>query len=93
MREVLRKMIPGADGERRAMQTVYSDGLATFSVFIEPEPSAPAPIQAREDQLQAHGATHALSLRVGNAMITVVGEVPSATVRQVAQSVEFRAPR
>ena len=85
VREVLRKMVPGYEGERRAMQAVYSDGLATFSVFIEPEPAA-----ATEDALQAHGATHALSRRVGNAMITVVGEVPSTTVRQVAQSVEFR---
>jgi sigma-E factor negative regulatory protein RseB len=91
VREVLRKMIPGAEGERRAMQSVYSDGLATFSVFIEPE--AAAPQAAASEDLQAHGATHALSRRVGNAMITVVGEVPSVTVRQVAQSVEFRAPR
>lgn len=93
VREVLRKIVPGADGERRAMQSVYSDGLATFSVFIEPSPAAAASFLAGQDQLQVHGATHALSRRVGDAMITVVGEVPSTTVRQVAQSVEFRAPR
>lgn len=91
VREVLRKMVPGADGEQRAMQSVYSDGLAAFSVFIEAEPATVAAAATPvEDQSQSHGATHALSRRVGNAMITVVGEVPSATVRQVAQSVEFR---
>lgn len=91
VREVLRKLIPGSSSERRAIQSVYSDGLATLSVFIEPDAEANA--AGSDEQLQSQGATHALSRRVGNATVTVVGEVPATTLRQVAQSVEYRSPR
>lgn len=91
VREVLRKLIPGSSSEQRAIQAVYTDGLATLSVFIEPDTDTALGVAG--EQLQSQGATHALSRRVGSATITVVGEVPAATLRQVAQSVEFRAPR
>jgi negative regulator of sigma E activity len=43
--------------------------------------------------LQIHGPTSAFSRRVGDALVTVVGEVPPSTVRSVAGSVEFRGAR
>ncbi len=89
VREVLRKMKPGGEPPAHAMQSVYSDGLATLSVFIEPDaPSASLP--AAGEHLQAHGVTHALSRQVGRAAVTVVGEVPVSTVRQVVNSVQYR---
>ncbi len=95
-REVARR-IGGSD----AMQTVFSDGLATVSVFIEPhapltERGLPASTGLRAqpaDALQIHGPTSAYSRRVGDSLVTVVGEVPPATVRAVAGAVEFRGAR
>ncbi len=90
-REVARR-IAGSD----AMQAVFSDGLATVSVFIEPH-SLSSPTSASQvpsgDALQIHGPTSAFSRRVGDSLVTVVGEVPPSTVRSVAGSVEFRGTR
>jgi sigma-E factor negative regulatory protein RseB len=91
-REVARR-IGGSD----AMQAVFSDGLATVSVFIEPNSllSTPGPASQvpSSDALQIHGPTSAFSRRVGDSLVTVVGEVPPSTVRSVADSVEFRGAR
>ena len=91
-REVARR-IGGSD----AMQAVFSDGLATVSVFIEPHSLLSAPGAASQmpsgDALQIHGPTSAFSRRVGDSLVTVVGEVPPSTVRSVAGSVEFRGAR
>jgi sigma-E factor negative regulatory protein RseB len=91
-REVARR-IGGSD----AMQAVFSDGLATVSVFIEPHSLLSAPGMGSQvpsgDALQIHGPTSAFSRRVGDSLVTVVGEVPPSTVRAVASSVEFRGAR
>ena len=90
-REVARR-IGGAD----AMQAVFSDGLATVSVFIEPNSLLSAAGGSQpplSDALQIHGPTSAFSRRVGDSLVTVVGEVPPQTVRAVAGSVEFRGAR
>jgi sigma-E factor negative regulatory protein RseB len=68
---------------------VFADGLATMSVFIEPN----SPVTDPASDVQIHGPTSAYSRRVADALVTVVGEVPPATVRAVAQSVEFRGTR
>lgn len=89
-REVARR-IGGSD----AMQAVFSDGLATISVFIEPNSltAMPATQVPSGDTLQMHGPTAAYSRRVGEALVTVVGEVPPSTVRSLAGAVEFRGTR
>jgi len=80
--------------ERSAMQAVYSDGMVTFSVFIEPDSEVTEPADKQVSQsIQAHGATHVLSRTVGEATVTVIGEVPARTVEQVAHRVQFRSPR
>ncbi|MEP6608793.1 MAG: MucB/RseB C-terminal domain-containing protein [Burkholderiaceae bacterium] len=86
-REVARRI-----GASEAMQTVFSDGLATVSVFIEPHSLLAASAPA-VDALQIHGPTSAYSRRVGDSLVTVVGEVPPSTVRAVAGSVEFLGAR
>lgn len=56
---------------------VFSDGLASVSVYVESDP---------EEGLQGAtriGAVHAAGDRVSGHQITVVGEVPSATVEAV----------
>jgi sigma-E factor negative regulatory protein RseB len=77
----------GRDATRDTMQAVYSDGLATFSVFIEPDSGAPA------SAARSKGAINAFVQRIGDTIVTVVGEVPPATVRDVALSVKARPAR
>lgn len=67
---------------------VLSDGLATISVFIEALPKAESP-QLGAAQV---GAVKTYSTRVGDYLATVVGEVPAATVRQVASSIRRIGP-
>ncbi|GAB4463791.1 MAG: MucB/RseB C-terminal domain-containing protein [Burkholderiaceae bacterium] len=88
IREVARRFAAGANVDRSAMQAVYSDGLATVSVFIEPDAT-----EAATEHAQSQGPTSAYSRRVAHANVTVVGEVPPATVKALAQAVEFRAQR
>jgi sigma-E factor negative regulatory protein RseB len=83
-KEVMRRL-HAAD----AMQVVFADGLATISVFIEPESPAGDP----PPEVRSNGPTSAFARRVHEALVTVVGEVPPGTVRAVAQSVEFRGTR
>ncbi len=83
LKEISRQLVTRDGRERSAMQAVYSDGLATLSVFIEPRTAR----SGAGEQTQSHGPTSAYVRRIGDALVTVVGEVPPATVRSVAQSV------
>ncbi|MFN2308770.1 MAG: MucB/RseB C-terminal domain-containing protein [Gammaproteobacteria bacterium] len=65
---------------------VFSDGLATVSVYVEPR-------QAGAHGLSGHssrGAVNALGTQRGDVQITVVGEVPRITVEQISQAVRPR---
>ncbi|HEX4599303.1 MAG TPA: MucB/RseB C-terminal domain-containing protein [Burkholderiaceae bacterium] len=75
------------DSAQEALQAVYSDGLATVSVFIEPG----AAVADQESPPQHHGPSSAFMRRVGDARVTVVGEVPPMTARSIADSVHFIA--
>ena len=69
-------------------QLVYSDGLASVSVFIEPS----GEMQESMDGFSRLGAANAFSLRQGQLQVTAVGEVPGKTVRRMAESVARRSP-
>ena len=61
---------------------VYSDGLATVSVFIE-DPKTNAEVG---DGFSNLGSTNAFSLTLRGRKVTAVGEVPRQTVRTIASS-------
>ena len=61
---------------------VYSDGLATVSLFIEPAVAA----SEEAEGLSQIGAANAYTTTVDGHMITAVGEVPERTVEILAQS-------
>jgi len=62
---------------------IFSDGVASISVFIEPgSPSGPTPSRA-----SSAGSAHAFSTLVQGHVVTAVGDVPMETVRDVASSV------
>jgi len=69
-------------------QAVFTDGLATISVFIEP-----AEKNTRKEGAGSTGATHVLVKRRGDYWITVLGEVPPATLQQFAAAIEYKASK
>lgn len=75
---------------RRVGQTVFSDGLAAVSVFIEPLSGRAEPLQTG---LSSIGAVNIYSREVANHAVTVVGEAPAASVRRIAYTVEYRPPQ
>jgi sigma-E factor negative regulatory protein RseB len=89
-RMLLRRMqiLPGAPG--RVDHLVFSDGLASVSVFVEVRPANPA--QAQQSQSATVGSSSAFSTIVDGHKITAVGEVPPATVRFIASQVKAEDP-
>ncbi len=75
----------GPEGRVRE-HIVYSDGLATVSVYIE-EGGA---MDQQADGMSSMGAVNALGRSVDGHMITVVGEVPMATVERIGYALEHR---
>lgn len=82
LRAVTRRMNDG-DVVRTALQFVLSDGLASLSVFVEQAADDGAHIEASHTQ----GTLSAYSRRSGDMLVTAIGEVPLATVRQAALAV------
>lgn len=62
---------------------VYSDGLASVSVFIEPSDPQAQPMRG----LAKVGAAFAFSRALDGHQVTAVGEVPPVTVQAIAASV------
>ncbi len=71
--------------QREVSQIVFSDGLAAISVFIEPSS------QSRPEGAMQQGAMNMIGRRQGDYWLTVVGEVPSAAIRQMSSSIEFKS--
>jgi len=77
-----------------AAHLVYSDGLATVSVFVEAEPKSGAaekpntPSEAPLQGLARVGSGFAFSTVVQGHQVTAVGEVPAQTVEFIAHSVK-----
>jgi sigma-E factor negative regulatory protein RseB len=66
---------------------VYSDGLAAVSVFIEPhEKKQKKPMTGATGM----GAVNAFVTTVNGHQVTVVGEVPLATVEMIGQSISYQ---
>lgn len=79
---VLKRKIPGSD--HFIQQMVYTDGLASLSIFIERQTS------------ESHrggtsmGAVNAFIRILNNHSVTAIGEVPAITVKLVAESVAYQ---
>ena len=66
------------------LHLIYSDGLASVSVFIERGGKS----HHRLDGASSMGALNAYGARSGEYFVTVMGEVPASTVMQIAQSIQ-----
>lgn len=66
--------------------SVYTDGLASVSVFVEPADTDAMPLRG----LSRMGAVHAFGKEIEGHQVTVVGEVPAAAVKRIAAGVHRR---
>ncbi len=66
------------------LQTVFSDGLTSVSVFIEPQRSG----REMQETSSAKGAMHMVRMRRGEYWVTVVGDVPLATLKVFSSHLE-----
>lgn len=82
--EQLRRLVPGKVAPVR--QVVFCDGMASVSLFIEPLDKRMPFKQGGMSQ----GATNLYATTVADHQIVVLGEVPSATVMQIANSVSYK---
>lgn len=69
-----------------SMQWIFSDGLASVSLFVEPYDRQ----RHVQEGVLASGATQTLTRRIDDWWLTVVGEVPPQTLKAFAQSLERR---
>lgn len=79
---VLRRKIP--DSDQFVQQMVYTDGLASLSVFIEKKSSL------TQEGMSSMGAVNAFIRLYDDHSVTAIGEVPAITVKQVAESVTYQ---
>lgn len=68
-------------------QWVLSDGLASVSVFFEPQstPASKPPLKGATRR----GALNVIGTNIAGHQVTVMGEVPMATVTLISQSLQF----
>lgn len=77
-------------GARRGTETmhfVFSDGLAAISVFIEPIGDRP---ERADPATYSVGAINVYKRVAGQHLLTVLGEVPLATVKRLGDGIEPR---
>jgi sigma-E factor negative regulatory protein RseB len=77
---------PGPGPAQGGMQWIFSDGLASVSLFLEPYDRQ----RHQQEGILAAGATQTLTRRLDDWWLTVVGEVPPPTLKAFAQSLERR---
>ena len=78
------RVLPGRPD--KVAHLVFSDGLVAVSVFVEPMPQAPQTIGPAAQQ----DGVNQFRRQLSDHLVTVLGETPGATVRQIAFSVQHR---
>jgi sigma-E factor negative regulatory protein RseB len=74
-----------SSGAQSTLQWMFSDGLATVSLFVDAFDSRR---HSQEGAMDLGGATHTLTKRVGEWWVTAVGEVPPATLSAFVAGLE-----
>lgn len=80
----LRRTLPGRS--EPVSQLIFSDGLASLSVFVEPNSHPARSTEASSED----GSTTFYVHPMGDNLVTVLGEVPLAAAQQVGRSVAHR---
>ena len=73
---------------------VFSDGLASVSVFVEAQTKTKESPEAQTvtEESARLGSSSVYSTVMGGRKVTAVGEVPPATVRSIASSFSYQGP-
>src|ERR1700730_6607047 len=71
---------------------VFTDGLASVSVFVEAHSQTITPDDERVDESARVGSSSAFSTFIDGHKVTAVGEVPPATVRFIANQLKAQEP-
>ena len=88
-RQAVQRLAPASHSRvsvREPLQAVFTDGLTHVSLFVEP-------VDSRRDHAELAGqlgATATLRQRRGLHWITVMGDVPPATLRAFADALRRR---
>ncbi|MDD4886047.1 MAG: MucB/RseB C-terminal domain-containing protein [Thiomonas sp.] len=80
---VFRRSMSVGGKTSEVLQWLLSDGLASVSIFIQPASAMTEPVAPE----QRVGGTLALSRRMGDSWLTVMGAVPERTLRRVSEAV------
>jgi sigma-E factor negative regulatory protein RseB len=83
------QLMPGSSDP--VSHLVFSDGLASVSVFVEMRAKDTQPDDATEESVHV-GSSSVFSTVMGDRKVTAVGEVPPATVRSIASSFSSPGP-
>jgi len=75
---------PSKHGKGFLRHIVYSDGMASVSVFVEKHVSKKMSLKG----ISTMGVVNAYGIPINSHQVTVIGEVPVATVRLIGESVE-----
>jgi sigma-E factor negative regulatory protein RseB len=75
------------DNDVKVNQTVFSDGLSTLSVFVQKAKTS----QTMPSMPIGHGAVMSKSEIQGNYMVTVLGEVPTATLDYFLKTIQWKS--
>ena len=81
---MLTQSTAGEEGDQDSHHLMFSDGLASVSVFIEPVENSAHRLSGGSSM----GALNAYGTQLNGKQITVMGEVPLATVARIAESLE-----
>jgi sigma-E factor negative regulatory protein RseB len=71
-------------GGSQVLQAIYSDGLTYVSIFIEPF----NPQRHTREMQTVIGATQTMMHRQGDVWVTLVGDVPAATLRRFSHALQ-----
>ncbi len=80
----IKLQVPGKTAP--VQQLIFSDGLASVSLFVEPLLKGMQPRIGKK----SFGSTNLCAHVMNGYQVVVVGEVPSQTVEQIAQQVSFK---
>jgi sigma-E factor negative regulatory protein RseB len=78
------KRAPSGGSGESTLQWIFSDGLATVSLFVESFDKT----RHTQEGVLAMGATHTLLRRLNDYWLTAVGEVPPQTLKNFALNLE-----
>jgi sigma-E factor negative regulatory protein RseB len=83
--QIMHSRLTGGPNQHAINHIVFSDGLVTVSVFVEPLEGAEPVLEGASRM----GAMNAFGAVVNDHQVVVVGEVPATTVQLIASSVHY----